>query len=315
MKQFIAFLTKSTKRFFTSLLTYVILISLILIQPTSSYAAYGGRIGGSNFNAPSRGNSFSQNYGEYGGRYQGGGIGFPFLLPIFGFGGGGLFGFLILITISGIIAKTLRNGTNSEKSNLAIDDKKQFSDSVKIVQMQIGLLAGAKEIQEDLKELAKSSDTSSTKGLQKVLQDTTLTLLRYPEFWVYANWETGNVPYQTSESAFNRLSITERSKLKGEAISNFGGTPNTTLNSSQKKTPEINPINEFIVITILVASKKQFSLNESINNKLLKETLSTLGSMTSEELLALEIIWQPVNETESLSAEELVTSYPNLKYL
>jgi len=65
-------------------------------------AASGGRIGGGSFQAPS--SPRSQNYGGYGGNnfrgygsgYRGGGIGFPFLLPIFGFGGGGIFGFLIL---------------------------------------------------------------------------------------------------------------------------------------------------------------------------------------------------------------------------
>ena len=69
----------------------------IVVVPQPSNAASGGRIGGGNFRAPTvpRSGSYRGGYGGYGG-YRGGGIGFPFILPFFGFGGGGLFGFLIL---------------------------------------------------------------------------------------------------------------------------------------------------------------------------------------------------------------------------
>ena len=52
--------------------------------------------------------------GGYGGGYRGGyggGIGFPFLIPFCGFGGGGLFGFLILMALVGVVVNGLRGAT------------------------------------------------------------------------------------------------------------------------------------------------------------------------------------------------------------
>tara|TARA_Y100001968_G_scaffold332132_1_gene389197 strand:+ start:2386 stop:3348 length:963 start_codon:yes stop_codon:yes gene_type:complete len=310
----------SIKRLITTLTLSFIFITLILVKPQITFAAYGGRIGGSNFNSPStssRANGYGENYrgyGRYGGAYRaGGGIGFPFIMPIFGFGGG-LFGFLILMTISGVIANAFRNNNGFEVKEDSSSHKKLSAQSVSMIQMQIGLLAGAKEIQKDLEELAHVSDTSTSRGLQNILQETTLSLLRKKEFWVYANLETGNVPFHSADSTFNRISINERSKLEGESISNFQGRK-TSLSTSQTTSSEMNEINEFIIVTILISLRRTLSVKESINNEFLQENLKALGAIPSSELLALEIIWQPEEEGGTLSKEELVTNYPNLKHL
>ena len=57
---------------------------------------------------------------------------------------------------------------------------------VSIALLQVGLLAGARELQDDLNRLALAADTGSSAGLSKLLQETTLSLLRHPEYWAYA---------------------------------------------------------------------------------------------------------------------------------
>ena len=47
----------------------------------------------------------------------------------------------------------------------------------------------------------------------------------------------------------------------------------------------------------------------------LREALRVLGSVPSDQLLALEVIWQPEGAGEVLSADELITAYPNLSHL
>ena len=283
-------------------------------------AASGGRIGGGSFQSPA---PRSQNYGGYGGNnfrgygsgYRGGGIGFPFLLPIFGFGGGGIFGFLILMSIVGVIVNSFKNSSNiSNSGNNSIYRQSQNPTKVSLVQFQIGLLASAKEIQVKLRELASSSDTSTLPGLQRILQDTTLSLLRKPELWVYSNLETGSVPFASAESTFNRISITERSKLKAELTSNYSGQISTSI-SNGSNPGDSAPINEYIAITILVATKKNLNLNNSADNENITEALRILGSISSNDLMALEVIWQPEGEGETLTEEELITQYPNLKHL
>ena len=308
------------KRFFYFLVISSIISFFIFINPNQASAASGGRIGGGSFQAPA---PRSQNYGGYGGNnfrgygsgYRGGGIGFPFLLPIFGFGGGGIFGFLILMSIVGVIVNSFKNSSNfSNSSNNSIVSQSPNPSKVSLIQFQIGLLASAKEIQMKLRELASSSNTSTSSGLQRVLQDTTLSLLRKPELWVYSNVETGSVPFATAESTFNRISITERSKLKAEITSNYSGQISTsTINESNPG--DSDSTNEYIAVTILVATKKDLRLNNSANNEQITEALRLLGSISSNDLIALEVIWQPDGEGETLREEELITQYPNLKHL
>ena len=139
------------KNFFSFLIITSIISSFLFINPNQASAASGGRIGGSSFQAPS--SPRIQNYGGnnfrgYGSGYRGGGIGFPFLLPIFGFGGGGIFGFLILMSIVGVIVNSFKNSSNfSNSGNNSIVTQSTNPSKVSLIQFQIGLLASAKEIQ------------------------------------------------------------------------------------------------------------------------------------------------------------------------
>ncbi len=312
----------SIKKIIKLVISIAFCISFLLLNPSITNAASGGRIGGGQFRSPSI--PRARNYGGYGGsyggygtnRYRGGGIGFPFLIPFFGFGGGGLFGLLVIIAISGFFANVFRGLSNT---NTYSESKKSITDqgtnqNVKLIQLQMGLLASAKEIQSDLRELAKNSDTITIKGLQSILLESTLALLRQPEFWVYSNIESGEVPFNTAEETFNRLSINERGKLNAELTSNFSGKkiePSNKLNT----VGNASEISEFIAVTIIVATSSNINFTNSFNSEQLKENLKKLGSIPSKDLIALEIIWQPDGEGEVLTTEELITFYPNLKFL
>jgi len=311
--KFTRFTRIKRKKIFSFLVASVIFFCFVFINPSLVNAASGGRIGGGSFQVPSA--PRSQNYGGYGTGYRGAGIGFPFLLPIFGFGGGGIFGFLILMSIVGVIVNSFKNSsTFSSSTNNTLVSQTTNPAKVSLIQFQIGLLASAKEIQVKLRELASSSNTSTSSGLQRVLQDTTLSLLRKPELWVYSNIETGTVPFASAESTFNRISITERSKLQAEVTSNYSGQISTSTNI-ESNPGDSDPTNEYIAITILVATKKDLKLNNSANNELITEALRLIGSISSNDLIALEVIWQPEGKGETLREEELITQYPNLKHL
>lgn len=207
----------------------MLIAGLVLIHPDPSYAARGGRIGGGSFRAPSmpRSGGYSRSYGGggYSRGYGGGGIGFPFLIPFFGFPGmGTLLGFFAVMAIAGVLVNAVRgNGGGASAIGGYERPEALSSGPVTLLQLQIGLLASAKALQQDLRQLAATADTSSSSGLQRVLQETTLALLRQPELWVYANVENGTVPFNAAESTFNRLSMTERSKLREELTTNVGG--------------------------------------------------------------------------------------------
>jgi uncharacterized membrane protein len=298
-------------------------LCLLLWHPEPSWAASGGRIGGGSFrSAP----SMPRNYGGGGGArfggggggyrggyggYGGGGIGFPFIVPFFGFGGGGLFGFLVLMAVVGLVANALRGAGSSLGSGGAVVAPRA-DGPVSVVQLQVGLLASARQLQADLRALAARSDTGSTSGLQLVLQETTLALLRHPDLWVYANAEVGQVPFPTAEATFNRLSMAERSKLSRELTTNVAGQRGQTLSLPAG---ESDATSDFIVVTLLVATRNRLVLKGAGNAEQLRSSLQVLGGVSSTDLIALEVIWQPDGAGEVLSTEDLLTTYPDLQHL
>ena len=298
-----------------------LLISLLLVHPEPSAAASGGRIGGGSFrSAPSMPRSYGgggYGGGGYGGGggYRGGGIGFPFLLPIFGFGGGGLFGFLLLMAVVGLIANALRGGGGGPALSYGdgpMTSAARADGPVSIAQVQLGLLASARELQADLRRLAASADTSSNLGLQRVLQETSLALLRNPDLWVYAAVEVGQVPFASAESTFNRLSMAERSKLDRELTTNVQGQRADELS---QKVGDSDATSDFIAITLLLASRSRLNLQGGGSGEALRNSLQVLGGVSADDLLALEVIWQPEGIGEVLSTEQLITAYPQLAHL
>ena len=47
----------------------------------------------------------------------------------------------------------------------------------------------------------------------------------------------------------------------------------------------------------------------------MREALQQLGAISEDDLIALEVIWQPEGVGEVLTTEELLTAYPQLQHL
>jgi uncharacterized membrane protein len=317
-----------------SFLAVPVLVSgLLFTLPHPADAASGGRIGGGSFrSSPSGprgyggGGSYRSGprgyggggYGGGGGYYGGGiggGIGFPFLVPMFGFGGG-LFGLLVLMAIAGLLVNAFRGGGGGgalPSSGDGAEAAYSGDGPVTIAQLQVGLLASARELQDDLRRMAASADTASSDGLQRVLQETSLALLRNPDLWVYANLEQGQVPFLSAENTFNRLSVQERSKLSRELTTNVAGRRSAPGSAALPGSSDA--ASDYIAVTLLVASRLRLDLKGSSSAEDLRDSLQKLGGVGADDLLALEVIWQPEGAGESLSTEELLTAYPQLQHL
>ena len=138
-------------------------------------ARSGGRIGGGSFRSPSRSYRAPSGGGYRSpGGYGGGGFGFPFIIPFFGFGGGfgGLFTILIFIAIANFLVKSFRGAGGG-----AGDSEYGYSPStISVGKVQVGLLANARNLQKELDELAYKADTGTASGRAMVLQEATLAL-------------------------------------------------------------------------------------------------------------------------------------------
>lgn len=302
---------------------------LIFAQADGAMAARsGGRMGGGSFRAPSRSYSTpSRSYsrgpaygGGYGGGYgrgyyPGGGFSFPFILPFMGFGGvGGLFGIFVAIALANFMLNAFRNaGVNADSV-----EAYSSNPTVSVARLQVGLLAEARGLQADLNRIAQSADTGTSAGLTKVLQETTLALMRNPEYWAYADVESDRTKLSAAEQAFNQLAIAERSKFTGETLSNV----NAQLTQSKPKAalPTSGDLattepGEYIVATVLVATQGKLDLPNISTQEDVRKAINKIGAISGEQLMAVEVLWTPQVSGETLTADEMIAEYPNLKLI
>jgi len=276
-------------------------------------ARAGGRIGGGSFRAPTRvAPSPSYRSPGGGGYYPGGGFGFPFLFPLFGFGGGfgGLFTIILFIGLANFIMRTVRElGSDNEGGGGGT----AVNPPVSVAKLQIGLLAEARSLQDDLNRIALSADTSSSEGLTQVLQEATLSLLRHPEYWQYATAQTASTRLLSAEQNFNQLVLAERSKFTGETVSNV----NNRLQQAEAQPAEAGELaptqpGAYIVASVIVATQGKLNLPKVSSTQDVRQALSTLGAVSSDNLLAVEILWTPQASGETLTSDEMIAEYPEL---
>lgn len=287
---------------------------------TAMAARSGGRIGGGSFRAPSRSYSTPRG-GGYGGGYRspgygygGGGFGFPFLLPFVGYGGGGLFSILIFFAIASFIVRSFQN------AGVGGSESYGGTSKVAVAQVQVGLLANARELQPELNRLALTADTSSASGRATVVQEATLALLRHPEYWVYGATDSQKSSLDAAEAKFNQLALTERSKFTDETLTNVDSVISDESQKALGGDTEEGAIQlkegdsgEYIVATVIVGATGNLELPQINSSDDLRQALQQVGSLGSDRLLAVEILWTPQADGDTLTTDDILAYYPNLK--
>jgi uncharacterized membrane protein len=305
---------KKIRPFLKPLLILVLVITLVFGDVSSAEAARsGGRIGGGSFRSPSR--TYSSPGGGYRGGgygYGGGGFGFPFLIPFLGFGGfGSLFTVLIFIAIANFLIKTVRN-IGGDEMGASYDNPK-----VSVAKVQVGLLASGRYLQQELDELAQTADTNTASGRAMVLQEASLALLRHPEYWIYGASETAIAPLETAEAKFNQLALGERSKFSAETLSNVNnqlrGSSPAELLAGKAEASTLAESGEYIVATLIVGVQGKLDLPQINEVENLRQALQQIAAIGSDRLLAIEILWTPQAEGDTLSSDDVLTNYPNLR--
>ncbi len=293
-----------------SVFVFTLIITLVLSNAHSALAARtGGRIGGGSFRAPSRSYSVPRGGGYSGGGYgYGGGFGFPFLIPFFGFGGGfgGLFTILIFFAIANFLVRSFRNIAGDEEIS------GYGSTKVSVAEVQVGLLSSARYLQQELNELADKADTGTASGRAMVLQESTLALLRHPEYWVYGASVSTQSSLEAAEAKFNQLALGERSKFTEETLTNFNAQVKQAI-STEKGELVKTESGEYILVTLIIGAEGKLDLPTINGSEDLQQALRQIGSVGAERLLAVEVLWTPQAEGDTLTTDDILAQYPNLK--
>ncbi|MBE9031780.1 DUF1517 domain-containing protein [filamentous cyanobacterium LEGE 11480] len=317
-------LTQRFKPLLKTVVVFTMIFSLVFGQAHDALAAgrSGGRMGGGSFrrSAPSRSyrapssGGYRGSYGGYGGGYGRGGGGF-FFFPspwlFLGGGGGSLFTLLILAAIGSYLFQAFRQAADGQTTAGV------SNPSVSVAKVQVGLLADARSLQKELNQIAMKSNTGNSAGLAKLLQESTLALLRHPEYWVYGGSQTKQARLESAEAEFNRMILMERSKVAGETLSNIAGELKQKDGSAiAVSTPEELAQRDpgaYIVVTLIVGTEGKLNLPTINGDDDLRTALNVLGAVSSDKLLAVEVLWTPQAEGDVLTRDEMVSDYPSLK--
>lgn len=232
----------------------------------------------------------------------------------YGYGMGMGYGFGNIVSLA-FIAIVLMAFLDNIKNMFGGDGIQLGGDAIAVVKVQIGLLGMARDLQLDLEKIADKADTSTTEGLHYVLEETVLALLRNPEYCVYgyATSASARGP-EEAEDTFNEFSMDERGKLAEETLVNVNSRKRST--SAVKTGKDVDGgINEYILVTIIAACDGGLKLPAVTDSAELRTALKRVGAIRADALQAVEVIWTPQEEGDTLTEEELLADYPTLNVL
>ncbi len=308
------------KPWFKSIIVVGLSLTLLFAQAGEALAARsGGRMGGGSFRAPSRSySSPSRNPGGVGGGgyYPGGGFSSPFFwIPFMGGGGGSIFSLMIAIAVGGYLLQAFRQATGGGDSLTGGD---VYNPQVSIVQVQVGLLAEARDVQTKLNKLAMTVNAETASGRMHILQETSLELLRHPEYWCYGKASTQQAKLDRAEAVFNQLSLVERGKFTTETLSKVNNQlrqadENALLTAGGELATVEQERGEYLIVTLLVAATRSVQLPAINSEADMRQALQTLGSLDGSAIVAIEAIWTPQANGDVLTTDDILTYYPDLK--
>lgn len=307
---------------------FALAASLVLAAPSDALAARSsGRMGGSSFRAAAPSRSYSSPSSSYSSSSTMSAgpsmtsrsmIAPTIFVPMggYGYGMGMGYGFGNIVSLA-FIAIVLMAFLDNIKNMFGGDGIQLGGDAIAVVKVQIGLLGMARDLQLDLEKIADKADTSTTEGLHYVLEETVLALLRNPEYCVYgyATSASARGP-EEAEDTFNEFSMDERGKLAEETLVNVNSRKrSTSAVKTGKDGDEDGGINEYILVTIIAACDGGLKLPAVTDSAELRTALKRVGAIRADALQAVEVIWTPQEEGDTLTEEELLADYPTLNVL
>jgi uncharacterized membrane protein len=289
-------------------------IGLVLVLSLgTAFADTGGSMGGGDWGGGGGG----------GGSYSGGGGG--------GYSGGDSYSYssggggsgrtmsggeivIGLVFLVGYLIFTAVNDANkrSQHLSLGLDVDTPSFDAVDVSVLRIALDGRARKfIQTELARIAKLADTKTPDGRLTMLREVDLLLRRSRDAWVYGG--AINEPMRSLQAAkgvFDGHVTDARARFREEVVRNEQGTVATS--QASETIPRSEEGAGLILVSIIVAARSElFTVAHIADGEDLRKALEAASHRPASDLVAIEIVWQPSEDTDRLSSMELEAKYPH----
>jgi uncharacterized membrane protein len=169
-----------------------------------------------------------------------------------------------------------------------------------------------KFVQTELARIAKIADTATPDGRAAMLREVTLLLRRVRDAWVYGG--AVNEPMRgmgAAKSVFDRHVDDARARFRQETVTNVAGQ-RATATPAQDYIPRADEGPGLILVTIIVAARSElFTVAHIGDGEDLRKALEAASHRSPSELVAIEIVWQPSEDSDRMSSLELAAKYPH----
>jgi uncharacterized membrane protein len=291
------------------------LCALIVLFGAVAYADTGGSMGGGSWSSGGGGgysSSSSSSDGGWSSSSSGGGWsssggtsgdlppGVAFILII---------GMVAVWVIAAAVKQTMSSGDEPLPSMLGTWTP---SDTVDVSVLRIAIDGRARKfIQTELENIAQETDTATPEGRTAMLREVALLLRRVRDAWVYGG--AVNEPMRelgAAKTVFDKHVDEARSRFREETIRNEQGTKTTTAGSAYS--PRSDEGAGLILVNIIIAARRElFTVNRIGSGDDLRQALDAASQIATNNLVAIEIVWQPSKDDDRLSSMELEAKYPH----
>jgi uncharacterized membrane protein len=293
-----------------------VLCTLFVLFGAVAYADTGGSMGGGDWSSSSSSSSsggYSGGYSSSSSDYSGGGWSSSSSSSgsTGDFSGAEVVLWLAFIVIV-LVFKAVTSFSDSGGVNLPYDGGDYTPpETADVSVLRIAIDGRARKfVQTEVKQIADTADTKTAEGRTAMLREVALLLRRLRDAWVYGG--AVNEPMRELTGAkpvFDQYVDDARSRFREETVRNEQGVKTTGAASSYS--PRMDEGEGLILVSLIIAARRElFTVNRIGNGDDLRQALDAASQLTPASIVAIEVVWQPSEETDRLSSMELEAKYP-----
>ena len=192
-----------------------------------------------------------------------------------------------------------------------------------VVRLDVGIQAQAKTgIREVVEGLARTANLGEPQGLHAFMQEIVVNLQRHKDAIDYANIQTNHgMTAEFAQELFTSHSNETRSRYEREVLRRDAAG----LRTQERNKGEVGglldedgqiAVDEYLVLTLLVGFQGHEPFPKQIHeHEHLVQALRLYAKVSPSELKVVEAIWSPAAESDTMTKDDMLETYPELRRL